>query len=56
MSYEPHDWPNFYVCMTVGRSDVSKFTEASWQGLFTVNNERAGRTLKPSFAQKNALR
>ena len=27
--------------MTVGRSDMSKFTEGSWQGSFTVNNERA---------------
>ena len=42
--------------MTVGRSDMSKFTEGSWHGLFTVNNERAVRTLKPSYEQKNALR
>ena len=27
--------------MTVGRSDMSKFTEGSWQGSFTVNSERA---------------
>ena len=43
--------------MTVERSDMSKFTEGSWQGSFTVNNERAARTLKPSSEeQKNALR
>ena len=27
VSYEPHDWPNFYVCVTVGCSDMSKFTD-----------------------------
>ena len=43
--------------MTVGRSDWTlKFTEGSWQGSFTVNNERAIRTLKPSSEQKNVLR
>ena len=56
VSYEPHEWPNFYVCVTVGRSDMSKFTEQSWQGSFTVNNEISVRTLKPSSEQKNALR
>ena len=57
VSYPPHDWPNSYVCVTVGRSDMSKFTEGSWQGSFTVNNERAVRTLKPSSEQKkNAFR
>ena len=35
---------------------MSKFTEGSWQGSFTVNNERAVRTLKPSYEQKSALR
>ena len=35
------NWPNSYVCVTVGRSDMSKFTEGSWQGSFTANNERA---------------
>ena len=44
------------VCVTVGRSDMSKFTEGSWQGSFTVNNERSVPTLKPSSEQKNALR
>ena len=24
VSYEPHDWPNFYACVTVGRSDIVK--------------------------------
>ena len=48
----PHDWLNSYVCMMAGHSDMSKFTEGSWQGLFTVNNERAVRTLKPSEEQK----
>ena len=38
--------------MTVGRNDMSKFTEGSWQGSFTVNNERSVRTLKPSSEQK----
>ena len=38
VSYVPHDWPNSYVCVTVERSDVSKLTEGSWQGSFTVNN------------------
>ena len=43
--------------MTVGRSDWTlKFTEGSWQGSFTVNNERAIRTLKASSEQKNVLR
>ena len=30
VSYAPHDWPNSYVCVTVERSDMSKFTEGSW--------------------------
>ena len=55
VSYEPHDWPNSYVCVTVGRSDMSKVTERSRQGSFTVNNERAVRTLKPSSKQKKML-
>ena len=38
--------------MAVGRSGMSKFTEGSWQGPFTVNNERIVRTLKASFEQK----
>ena len=41
VAYAPHDWPNSYVYVTVERSDVSKFTEGSWQGSFTVTNERA---------------
>ena len=41
VSYAPHDWPNPYVCMTVGRSDMSKFTEVSWQGSSKVNNVTA---------------
>ena len=45
VSYEPHDWPNSYVCVTVGRSDMSKFPEGSRQGSFTVNKNK-----------KNALR
>ena len=44
------------MCVTVGRSDMSKFTEGSWQGSFTVINERSVRTLEPSSEQKNALR
>ena len=28
------------MCVTVGRSDMSKFTAGSLQGAFTVNNER----------------
>ena len=36
VAYAPHDWPNSYVSVTVERSDVSKFTEGSWQGSFTV--------------------
>ena len=39
----------------VGRSDMSKFTEWSRQGSFTVNNERAVRTLKPSSEQKKCF-
>ena len=35
VSYAPHDWPNSYVCVMVERSDMSKFTEGSWQGSFT---------------------
>ena len=41
VSYAPHDWPNSYVCVTVERRDMSKFTEGIWQGSLTVNNERA---------------
>ena len=38
--------------MTVGRSDMSKFTDGSWQGLFTVNHVTAVQTLKLSSIQK----
>ena len=55
VSYVPHDWPNSYVCMMAGRSDLSKFTEGSWQGSFTVNNERAVRTLKPSSEEQKCF-
>ena len=48
MSYAPHDWPNSYVCVTAEHSDVSKFTEGSWQGSFAVNNERAVLASKQS--------
>ena len=48
-SYEPHDWLIFYVCVTVGRSHMSKLTEGSCQGSFTVNNERAVRTFLAVF-------
>ena len=48
VSYAPHDWPNSYVCMTVELSDMSKFPEGSWQGSFTVNNERAVLASKQS--------
>ena len=33
---------------------MSKFTEGSWQGSFTVNNERTVQTFKPSFEQKKS--
>ena len=56
VSYAPQDWPNSYVRVTVGGSDMSKFTEGSWQGSFTVNNITAVRNLKPFSEQKNALR
>ena len=39
VSYAPYNWLNSWVCVTIGHSDVSKFTEGSWQGSFTVNNE-----------------
>ena len=55
VSYVPHDWPNSYVCMMAGPSDLSKFTEGSWQGSFTVNNERAVRTLKPSSEEQKCF-
>ena len=48
VSYVPHDWPNSYVYVTVEHSDLSKFTEGSWQGSFTVNNERAVLASKQS--------
>ena len=48
VSYAPHGWSNSYVCVTVERSDMSKFTEGSWQGSFTVNNERAVLASKQS--------
>ena len=56
VSYAPHDWPHSYVCVTVGRRHMLKFTEGSWHGSFIVNNERTVRTLKPSSEPKNALR
>ena len=43
---------NSYVCVTVGRNDMSKVAEGSWQGSFTISNERAVRTLKPSSEKK----
>ena len=55
----------FLISLTIGliftcgdglEQAMSKFTEWSWQGSFTVSNERAVRTLKPSSEQKNALR
>ena len=52
VSYVPQDWPNSYVCLIVGRSDMLKFTESNWQGSLTVNNEIAVRTSKPSYEQK----
>ena len=55
VSYETHDWPNFYMCMTAGRSDMSKFPEGSWQGSLTVNNERVVRALKQSSGQKKCF-
>ena len=51
----PHDWPNSHVWVTAGRSDKSKFTKGSWQGSFTVNNERAVRTLKPSSEEQKCF-
>ena len=39
----------------VGCSDTSKFTEGSWQRSFTVNNERAVRTLKPSSDEQKCF-
>ena len=51
----PHDWPNSYVCMMAGRSDLSKFAELSRQGSFTVNNERAVQTLKPSSEEQKCF-
>ena len=55
VSYVPHDWPNSYVCVTAGRSDILKFTEGSWQGSFTMNNERAVRTWKHSSEEKKCF-
>jgi len=51
----PHDWPNSYICMMAGHSDLSKFAELSQQGSFTVNNERAVQTLKPSSEEKKCF-
>ena len=48
VSYAPHDWPNSYMCVMVERSDLPKFTEGSWQGSFSVNNERAVLASKQS--------
>ena len=57
VSYEPHDWPNFYVCVTVGRSDMSiKIHRRELARIVYSNNERSVRTLEPSSEQKNALR
>ena len=46
VSYAPHDWPNSYVYVMVEHSDMSKFTEGSWQGSFTVNNESRSSSVK----------
>ena len=35
---------------------MSKFTVGSWQGPFTVNNERVVRSLKPSSEQKKLFK
>ena len=50
----PHDWPNSYVCMMDGRSDLSKFAELSRQGSFTVNNLKV-QTLKPSSEEQKCF-
>ena len=44
----------FLMCLTIG-SDLSKFAELSRQGLFTVNNERAVQTLKPSSSEEKCF-
>ena len=36
------------LILTVERSEMSKFAEGSWQGSFTVNNERGGLASKQS--------
>ena len=41
--------------MMAGRSDLSKFAELSWQGSFTVNNESAVQTLKPSSEEQKCF-
>ena len=41
VSYTPQDWPNSYVSVMVGCSDMSKFTEGGWQEELAVNNKRA---------------
>ena len=48
VAYAPHDWLNSYVCVTVERSDVSKFTEGSRQGSFTVK-------MKEQFLRRNKV-
>ena len=55
VSYVPHDWPNSYVWVKVGCSDMSKFTDGSWQGSFTINSERAVELKSLLLKKKNAL-
>ena len=59
VSYASHDWRNSYVCVTVGRSDMSKFPGESWQGSFTVYSKqwKSISNFKAFFLnKKNALR
>ena len=48
-SYEPHDRLIFYVCVTVGRSHMSKFTDGELQRIVYSKNERAVRTFLAVF-------
>ena len=44
VSYAPHDWSNFHVCVTVlhfeRKPDMSKFKEESWQKAFKAVKEQ----------------
>ena len=53
VSYKPHDWPNFYVCVTVGRSDMSiKIHRRELAGIFYSNRKISSNFRAVFWAKK----